>query len=294
MRRDATGRDTVTPRCSGRAGYPAGVTRPLTAALSVALLAACARSAPDETARYVDALALGADGLADCQVLRDPTLRADCVSWASRALAQRGEVDTALQACATLEAGSALRGECVFLIADAVAARGEQAREICALAAPYDTRCLEHAVRRQLATVVGSMVRGEEAATEAAAEAEAAEWLGATRGRRFARHAVAKALAARPDELFSRSTCGTVSAVVCSRAFELRIDRVVGEESRNGVHPKETLDPVCPPPVSSEAAGSVGLPTWSPDVAQEVADAWRRACAKARSVNAHSPPPAPL
>lgn len=250
----------------------------------VVLLGCNRPGSPGETLAYTEAMAKGARGLEDCQALQDPQLRTDCVSWAARDLALGGDEAAAVAACQALDTASPLRGECLFLVSDALGAKGEQARAICEAAHPFANRCREHAVRRQLATLVRGLARGAEAAAEGQAEAEAAAWLGPQRGRRFARHALAKELAGRPDEVFSRETCGSISAVVCSRAFELRIDAVIGDASRDGATPWSVLQAVCPPPVTLDGARLAGLPAWSPDAEEAAGGAWRRACAKAASM----------
>lgn len=245
------------------------------------LAVACAAEGPGDPEAYAEALASGDP--AACAAVADPALAADCRAWLARERAVAGDVEGAAALCRALPEASAMRGECFFLVADGVSASGEQARSLCAQAAPYDQRCLEHAVRREVAAAVGTLERGEEAAVEARAEAVAAAWVGRGRGRRFARHILSKRIAERADQPFSAATCGTVSAVVCSRAFELRVDAwIQARAAVEDAHAKVTLEPVCPPPVTREAVAAAGGPLWAEDADGVVADAWRRACAKAR------------
>lgn len=248
--------------------------------------ASCGQPGGDDGGRddasYADAIRRGADGLDACRQVGDPSLRGDCLGWVARKQSEAGQLDRALQTCDDLPHDDPMRGECIFQVADARAARGAEARALCARAEPFTLRCLEHAVRRELRGVVGDMALGAEGDAEARAEQVAAAWVGASRGRRFARHAVARHLSQRPDDPFAHATCGTVSDVVCSRAYELRIDAFIQRGmSERGGSAKELLRDMCPAPVSLARVTAAGGPLWAADVDAQVSDAWRRACAKA-------------
>lgn len=241
----------------------------------------CGPPKPDAV-RYVDAIRAGIGGLSECSCITDPDVHSDCVAWIALAQAEAGDAARAEAACGGLPSETHWRGECFFLVADAIKASGARAKAMCAQAAPFTEWCLAHVAQRRLGELLADLPRGQEAAFETQSFTIARDIAGLRRGERIYRRSISRALADRPDDPFDMATCGTATEETCSRAY---LERLLDEILEVDILPEAQsagwarLAPLCDgQAVTVDAASAAGLPRWTEAVDEPVQSAWAVAC----------------
>lgn len=164
------------------------------------------------------------------------------------------------------------RDECHFLVVDASAATGEDARRWCAEAGAFRTRCLGHALNREADALLAGFSRGEEAAALDALVVLTRAWVRGGEAEGKARRLLVDHLAQRdPGAPLSVAICGSASAELCRDVY---IERVRKGATDGGA----SWRAACGRAVSLERAAATGQPTWTPALDPVAQDAWRELC----------------
>ena len=236
---------------------------------------------PTDAEAYLAAAADPLDAGA-CAAIGDPRLRGECLAMVAAEIAQAtGELDVAASRCAQIPAEEAWRGECYFLVVDAVELIGEDARRLCQEAGQYRDRCLGHALQREGRPLLLAAPRGEERAAFRALLERATFYFGddeAVAGQKVW-HLVAEFVASRDrGQPFTAATCGEIPWRLCRTGYLTR----ARYHFRDTGASTEQLAAACAAlPVSPEEAERYGLPPWTEDVDVPVQAALEKLCGRA-------------
>ncbi|MEL6347354.1 MAG: hypothetical protein AAFV53_29840 [Myxococcota bacterium] len=247
-------------------------------ALILSLLCSCTTE-PSAQA-YVEATRRP-DQPALCDAIRDPALHGECVAMSAATIADAdADRRRADPLCRKLDADDPWRGECFFLISDALNATGEDAQAICADAGIYAERCLGHALQREGAALLQVTPRGQESqAYQDLYQRALALFEGNQRvaGRKVWQIFVDQLAARDIDAPFSPAICGSVPDELCRTVFLTRMRYLNRDVGRI----EETLLAACHRlPLSVEDAERSGFPPWTPDIDPVVQQALRQFCAR--------------
>lgn len=218
------------------------------------LLLSCTSPQRSDRARYLDStLADRDEAAAICATIAGSDLRADCLIHAAARHARSGDIGTAQATCQTIDM-ALWRDECWFLTADDAGLIGEDALAACRESGRFRPHCQGHALGRAVQAV----------ALPVGGEVDSARSIGrlvtyyrpkstGLKKRIIANELLAVRVGDRWAETpFDPTLCGTLTSSMCAWAYRASLD---GTDSAPGE--------LCPGPVTSEAAQSIGLSGWS-------------------------------
>lgn len=228
---------------------------------------------PSDAELYLGALAEGDP--AACAPIAGSSLRGECAAMLTRDIARAGDIDRAFQSCAAIEAGP-WRDECFFLLADAAADAPQQARNLCGQAGRFRNQCIGHAISRAISAVINDMAPGTERETIETLHRAMEPYIPGAAGRQQRiEDVMARAIAGRLQrDHFDAGACGTAPDAICRRAYA---ERMRGAARHRGER-DGAWRAACPPPVTTERAAALRLPTWAPALDTVIAEGWVELC----------------
>ena len=242
------------------------------ALLSMGALACTALPAEERLTGLERASALRQGTLEACARLPDDSERESCLALGAHSRAVEGDLEGAWRSCQGMQRGP-WRDECHFLVTDAAAVVGEEARAWCQHAGAWRLQCVGHALSRDAQSVLMTMARGREEEALEALVGLTTRYVGPQQAAPRAHRLLVDHLALRDSErAFHRGVCGTAPREACRDAY---IERV-----RRGAVEGEPWRSACGRRVPAERATRAGQPLWEPDVEDIVAEAWAVLCSR--------------
>ena len=205
--------------------------------------------------------------------MADPTLAAECSAFAAQHLAAT-DLAAAQDRCATIPPGL-WHDECGFLVCDAANVSVVAARRCCADAGRYSTRCLGHAVTREVTAAVAAFPRGAEDQAWQAAKNASIRALGPA-GEDRAEAVMVRILADRATGFtLTKAVCGTSPQQICSATYAELVTRAAAAQDKDQ---QALVRPACAKKVSLQRATSLGLPPWDESLNEAAQTAFSRMC----------------
>lgn len=249
----------------------------MTRLLPLVIVVACATEPrPATRADGADqrAYTRAAQGDADaCEEISDPRLSGECLAFSARARAPADLAD-AQAACARI-ADPLWRDECRFLVCDAAEVSAADARHCCAGGGRYETRCIGHAVSREVYGVLERFPPGDEDSAWAAARQASVAALGPAGADRAADLFVRFIVDRTTESWLHTADCGTAPEALCADAYAELVKRVADSQERD---PVAFVRSACARTVGVDRATDLGLPGWDPPLDAAVQAAFSRMC----------------
>ncbi len=149
------------------------------------------------------------------------------------------------------------------------------ARRCCVAAGRYRTRCIGHAVTREVTEAVAKFQLGEEDQAWTAAKNVSIRALGAA-GEDRAEAVMVRILADRATNFaLTEAVCGSIPTSICSTTYAELATRAAAAQSKDQL---ELVRPACAKQVSLQRATSQGLPPWDASLNDAVQAAFSRMC----------------